>query len=75
MKSSSARFPTPPTKPEQVVNWAVRITNALYELAQMVRRETHIIEYGLDVDKPTPVNSGKLYWATDTEKMYYDPPT
>lgn len=29
---------------------------------------------GLDAAKPMPIGSGNFYWATDTEKMYYDPP-
>jgi hypothetical protein len=32
-----------------------------------------IIPSGLDIAKPAPSDSGELYWATDTEKMYYDP--
>jgi hypothetical protein len=31
------------------------------------------INSGLDIDKPVPSGSGNFYWATDTEKMYYDP--
>lgn len=29
---------------------------------------------GLDADKPAPTGSGVFYWATDTEKLYFDPP-
>lgn len=34
-----------------------------------------VINYGLDVNKPTPSGSATFYYATDTAKLYFDPPT
>lgn len=38
------------------------------------KNPTVVIE-GLDADKPVATGSGMFYYATDTEKMYYDPRT
>lgn len=42
-----------------------------YAALYSVGRGVAIFE-GLDADKPSPTHSGNLYYATDTNKMYYD---
>jgi hypothetical protein len=74
MRLKSIRFPTVPTDITGLMKWAVELTRMLYELVKIGDSSILIINSGLAVDRPTPSGSGELYWATDTDTMYYDPP-
>lgn len=51
-----------------------RVQRKINALQAQITANKIIIRSGLEADRPALTGSGQLYWATDTEVMYYDPP-
>jgi hypothetical protein len=62
-----------PILPGDAPQWARDMINSLgYSLRQLAVREDRVIDEGLYASMPASVGTKRYYYATDTNKLYYD---